>query len=126
MINPNYVTTVTGRLVYDPDFKTTDKGTSICRITIAVDTPKAETEFVPCEIWRQTADFVSSYFTKGKWISVVGTFKTDKYKGKDGQQKQRQVLVVENAGFCGAKDDMPARNDDGTLDIKVEEEELPF
>lgn len=127
MINPNYVESITGRLARDPDFRTTDKGTSVCRFTIAVDLNKGKTKFRDCTAFFGTADFVAKYFRKGKWISVVGSPEIDEYTGKDGQSKNKDTLIVDGAGFCSNKDDSPAvRNEDGTLDIEVSEEELPF
>lgn len=130
MINPNYFTSVTGRLTRNPDYGQTDNGTAVCRFCVAVDMGKGETEFVDCKAFRMTADFVERYFTQGKWISVVGSNKTEKYTGKDGQQKERKTLIVDNVAFCGARDEQPAvtkvRNEDGTLDITIDEEDLPF
>ena len=127
MINPNYVESITGRLVRDPDYRTTDRGTSVCHFTIAVDLNKGKTKFRDCTAFYGTAEFVGKYFSKGKWISVVGSPDIDEFTGKDGKARSKDYLVVEGAGFCGSKADAPAvRNEDGTLDIEVSEEELPF
>ena len=65
-----------GRLVYDPELKTTPNGVNVCSFRIAVDrsfTRKGEerkADFIDVTAWRQTAEFVSKYFQKGSMISV--------------------------------------------------------
>ena len=65
-----------GRLTADPELRTTNSGLNYCRFTVAVDRySKGEdkkTDFINCVAWRQTAEFVERYFSKGKMIAVQG------------------------------------------------------
>lgn len=119
---------LTGRLSRDPDYRVNDNGLAVCRFTVAADNGKGKTEFVDCKAFRQKADFVNSYFTKGKWIAVNGYVDVEEWNGKDGKDKKKSYVIVDNVEFIGSKsDNTPAvvRNEDGTIDIATEEE-LPF
>lgn len=130
-MNANNVIAITGRLTHNPDYRQTDNGTAICRFSVAVDSGKDSVIFVDCKAWRGTADFVERYFTKGKWITVCGSLEKEEWDGKDGTRKSRFIINVENVAFCGAREEQPQtvnvpRNEDGTIDIEVDEEDLPF
>ena len=104
-----------GRLTADPDLRQTQTGISCCRFNIAVDrkfankeTGEREADFISCQAWRNTADFVSRYFTKGKMIIVEGSLRTSTYQDKkypDVKHYATDVFVdnVEFAGDKGAK-----------------------
>ena len=69
-----------GRLTNNPDLKQTPNGVSVTKFTIAVNRrfDREKTDFINCEAWRNTAEFISNYFTKGKEIAVVGELHIDK------------------------------------------------
>jgi len=77
---------LSGRLTADPELRQTQNGISVASFTIAVDrqyTPKdgeRQADFIDIVAWRGTAEFVSKYFTKGKWIEVDGSIQTRKCK----------------------------------------------
>ena len=69
-----------GRLTADPELRETSNGVSYCRFSIAVDRAHKSgedkvTDFLNCVAWRQTAEFISRYFTKGQMIAVVGSLR---------------------------------------------------
>lgn len=74
-----------GRLTSDPELKQTTSGVSTCRFTVAVDgatnqtTNERRTDFITVNAWRQTAEFVARYFTKGRLILVEGNLRTGSY-----------------------------------------------
>lgn len=100
---------LTGRLTQDVELKATPNGVSVCSFTIAVARPhvKDTTDFINCVAWRQTAEFVSRYFHKGKMIGISGVLTSRKFEDKNGNKRTAFEVVVENAEFCG-----DAKNDD--------------
>ena len=61
--------------------------------------------FLDCTAWRQTGAFIAQYFSKGKEIAVDGRLETQKYQDKQGNNRQKIVLTVDKAHFCGKKSD---------------------
>ena len=97
-----------GRLVRDPELRQTASGISSCKITIAVDRNFAKqgeekkTDFIQVQFWRQQAEFVSRYFSKGRMIHVEGVLQNNDYE-KDGVKHYGMVVVADNVTFCGDK-----------------------
>lgn len=98
-----------GRLVYDPELKTTQNGTNVCSFRIAVDRSfvrqgeERKADFIDVTAWRQQADFVCKYFGKGSLIAVDGRLQTESYQAKDGTNRTRIEVVANNVSFAGAK-----------------------
>ena len=92
-----------GRLTANPEIKQTQSGISVCRFNIAVSRPyqkdKQESDFITCQAWRNTADFVSRYFSKGKPIIVEGSLRNNNYTDKSGVNHYRMDVLVENVSF---------------------------
>ena len=63
-----------GRLTNEPELRQTPSGVSVSKFTIAVNRrfDREKTDFINCEAWRNTAEFISKYFTKGKEIAIIG------------------------------------------------------
>lgn len=79
-----------GRLTADPEFRQTQSGIASCKFTIAVDrkftdknTGERQADFISCTAWRQTAEFISRYFSKGNKICVEGALRTGKYQDRN-------------------------------------------
>ena len=101
-------TILQGRLTRDPELRTTNTGLDVCNFTVAwsEDRKDSETElFLDCTAWRQTGVFIAQYFSKGKEIAVDGRLETQKYQDKQGNNRQKVVLTVDKAHFCGKKSD---------------------
>ena len=98
-----------GRLVYDPELKTTQNGTNVCSFRIAVDRSFArqgeerKADFIDVTAWRQTAEFVSKYFQKGSMIAIEGSLQTTSYQDKNGNNRTKVEVVASNVSFCGSK-----------------------
>ena len=97
-----------GRLCADPDFRTTQSGTAICRFRIAVNrrfknqqTGEYDADFIGCTAWRQTAEFVSRYFRKGSMIAVVGSLRNNDYTDQNGVKHYSMDVLAEEVYFCG-------------------------
>lgn len=94
-----------GRLTKNPELKTTQSGLSVCRFTVAVDRPysKEQTDFINCIAWRKTAEFISSYFSKGQRIALAGSIQTGSYTDNDGKTVYTTDVNVNNVEFCESK-----------------------
>ena len=75
--------------------------------TVAVDREfkKDETDFLNVVAWRQTADFITRYFRKGKMIAIVGSIQTRQYEDKNGNKRTATEIIAEKASFCGDKNE---------------------
>lgn len=105
MIN---VVVLMGRLTADPELRTTANGTNYSRFSVAVERPfkngdEKITDFVNCVAWRQTAEFVSRYFTKGQMIALEGSIQMGSYTNKDGAKVYTTDILVNSVSFTGSK-----------------------
>lgn len=102
---------IMGRLVADPELRTTGSGVSVTSFAVAVDRRFAnkdeekQADFIDVVAWRQTADFVCKYFRKGSMIAVQGNIQTRLYEDKDGNKRKAVEIVADNVSFCGSKSD---------------------
>lgn len=103
------VVALMGRLVYDPELKTTQNGTNVCSFRIAVDRSftrqgeERKADFIDVTAWRQTAEFVSKYFQKGSMIAVEGSLQTTSYQDKNGNNRTATEVLASQVSFCGGK-----------------------
>lgn len=92
-----------GRLVSDPELRQTPNGVSVCAFRIAVDRnysgKEKQADFIDIVAWRQSAEFVSKYFAKGKMIIVEGSIQTRKYEDKNGNKRTAVEVVADNVQF---------------------------
>ena len=102
MVNINHVTLV-GRLVRDVELRKTNSNTSVCSFTVAVDRrfksqqPGAQdADFISCIAWRQSAEFLSKYGSKGAIVSVEGRIQTRNYDNASGQKVYVTEVVAES------------------------------
>jgi len=98
-----------GRLTADPELKQTQNGIAMGRVSVAVDrgyTKQGEekkTDFFDVTFWRQQAEFVCRYFSKGRAIHIEGKLQNDNYTDQNGQKHYRTSIVADNVTFCGDK-----------------------
>lgn len=100
-----------GRLTADPELRQTQSGITSCKFTVAVNRKfknangETESDFVSCQAWRQTAEFIARYFSKGKMIAVEGSLRTGKYQDKNHSDVTHYTtdVFVEGVEFCGDK-----------------------
>lgn len=106
-----------GRLVRDPELRTTQSGISMCRFSVAVDRRFAkqgeerQADFFDVTVWRQTAEFVCKYFSKGKLIHIEGVLQNNNYTDKDGVKHYTNIVIGEQVSFCGDKSGTPGESD---------------
>ncbi len=101
---------IMGRLCADPELKRTQSGVACCRFRVAVNrrfankqTGKREADFISCEAWRQTAEFVSKYFFKGQMIAVEGSLRNNDWTDQNGVKHYSMNVNVEAVYFCERK-----------------------
>ena len=103
---------IMGRLTRDPELRKTNSGTSVASFTVAVDRDfsgkdgsEKETDFIDCVAWRNTADFVSKYFTKGRMIVVSGRLQLRDWTDKEGNKRRSAEIVADSCYFGDSKKD---------------------
>lgn len=100
-----------GRLVADPELKTTATGVSVTSFRIAVDRnyvkqgEERKADFFDIVCWRGTAEFVCRYFGKGSLIAVEGQLQSRTYQAKDGSNRYVVEVVADNVSFTGERRD---------------------
>lgn len=103
---------IMGRLTKDPELRTTQSGTPVTSFTLAVDrdfksrdSGEKSVDFIDCVAWKQTAEFVSKYFAKGRMAVVEGRMQIREWKDKDGNNRRTAEVVAENVYFGDSKKD---------------------
>ena len=108
---------IMGRLTRDPELRRTGSGIAVASFTLAVDRDfgknengERETDFIDCVAWRQTGEFVSKYFTKGRMAVVAGRLQIRSWNDKDGNKRRTAEVVAENVYFGDSKRDNDGGN----------------
>ncbi len=103
---------IMGRLTRDPELRRTGSGIAVASFTVAVDRDfgnrdngERETDFIDCVAWRQTGEFVSKYFTKGRMAVVSGRLQIRNWTDKDGNKRRSAEVVADNVYFGDSKRD---------------------
>ena len=104
--------TIMGRLTRDPELRRTQAGVSVCTFSVAVDrdfqsreSQERQVDFIDVVAWRQTAEFVSKYFAKGRMIVVDGSLQSRKWQDKNGQNRTNWEVIANNIYFGDSKRD---------------------
>ena len=104
--------TIMGRLVRDPELRRTGSGVAVASFRIAVDRDfvskdggERKADFIDCVAWRQTGEFISKYFAKGRMIVVDGRLEMRDWTDKEGNKRTSAEVVVANAYFGDSKRD---------------------
>lgn len=134
-------TVIMGRLTRDPEIRYTQSGTAVAYFTLAVDRDykaegaERETDFIDCVAWRNTAEFVSRNFTKGRMVVVSGRLQVRKWSDNDGNTRRSTEVVAENVYFGDSKPAAAAvggqaftesRPPQDFSEIPDDDEDLPF
>lgn len=131
---------LTGRLTADPELKTTTSGISVISFSIAVDRAyksgdNKQTDFINIVAWRNTAEFISKYFTKGSAIGIEGSIQTRKYEDKNGNSRVAVEVVANQVHFIerkrnGAQEDTDIDDKPNLAEMNTTyyngDEDLPF
>lgn len=138
-----------GRLTRDPELRHTQSGTAVASFSIAVDrdfkdkqTGEKATDFIDVVAWRNTAEFVSRFFSKGRMAVVVGSLQMRDWTDKDGNKRRSAEVIADSVYFADSRKDggaAPAQQyqgsgyapqtdtaNSGYGDMPDEDGELPF
>lgn len=103
---------IMGRLTRDPELRHTASGVAVASFTLAVDrdfgnreTGEKETDFIDVVAWRQTGEFVSKYFSKGRMAVVSGRLQIRSWTDKEGGKRRSAEVVADNVYFGDSKRD---------------------
>ena len=102
------IVAIQGRLSTDPEQRTTQNGTPVTSFSLAVQRNvkggdgEYGTDWIDCEAWKGTAEFICKYFQKGQLMAVNGTLQTRSYE-KDGVKRKTTQVVVQSAYFCESR-----------------------
>ena len=100
---------IMGRLTRDPELRRTGSGVAVTSFTLAVDRDfsgkdgEKETDFIDCVAWRQTGEFVSKYFAKGRMACVQGSLQIRNWTDKDGNKRKSAEVIASNVYFADSK-----------------------
>lgn len=106
-----------GRICADPELeKTTTSDIPFTRFTVAVNrrhgkNGEAQTDFIRCTAWRQTAEFICNYFRKGSSICIVGQLQIRQWKDNEGNSRESAEIAVDEALFVDSKSDAQSASD---------------
>ena len=128
-----------GRLVRDPEVRTTQNGDMVTQITLAVDRPMAKdkTDFITCIFWKKAAEIIGNTMYKGRQLGVGGHLTIRSYEGNDGQKRWVTEVVCDKFDYCGPKPtqlrEAPASETPATSsadqfghDVPNPDDEIPF
>ena len=103
---------IMGRLTRDPELRRTGSGVAVTSFTVAVDRDfgnrengERETDFIDCVAWRQTGEFVSKYFAKGRMAVVSGRLQIRNWTDKEGNKRRTAEVIADNVYFGDSKRD---------------------
>lgn len=116
-----------GRLVREPEIRTTQAGTKVARFSLAVDRrfTKDKADFIDCSAWRKTAEFVEKFFRKGQRVAVHGSIQTHTWEDGDGNKRKGVEVVAENVEFADSKRIGDAPGDYAAESMREGFDELP-
>lgn len=132
---------IAGRLTNDPEIRRTTTGTPVTSFTIACDrdfkdkSGSKETDFIDVTAWRNTAEFVGKYFSKGKMAIVEGRLQLRDWVDKDGNKRRNAEVLAENVYFGDNKREGTQSDNLADLEKRIEstdfstvedDSELPF
>ena len=132
-----------GRLVADPELRHTQQGTAVASFRMAVDRDfkskdpgASNTDFINIVAWRNTAEFLSRYFTKGRMALVEGRLQMRDYTDKGGNKRTVAEVVASNVYFGDSKRynesgsnasyDVAPDGPPNFDELEDDDEELPF
>lgn len=124
-----------GRLTADVELKQTQNGIAVATFTLAVNRrvvqgKPQETDFISCQAWRQTAEFISKFFKKGSSLCITGSIQVRSWNDNNNQKRYATEVVVDEAMFVDSKNDNTAYVPDAYATPNFEEvkmdDDLPF
>lgn len=127
-------TTLMGRLTKDVELRYAGaSNTAVCNFTLAVNRRfkkdgQPDADFINCQAWGKTAEFISKYFTKGRQIAIVGRIQTRSWDDNEGKKHYATEVVAEEVCFADSKKSEGTQEEQpqGTFEIVDNDDDLPF
>lgn len=135
---------IMGRFARDPELRRTGSGTAVTSFPLACDrdfksqSGEKETDFIEVVAWKNTAEFVSKYFSKGRMAVVEGRLQIRDWTDKAGNKRTTAEVVADNVYFADSKrsesndnqkenfNALSGRLSDDFVPISEEDGEIPF
>lgn len=126
---------IMGRLTKDPELRRTGAGVAVASFTVAVDRDfggkdgsEKETDFIDCVAWRQTGEFVSRHFAKGRMAVVSGRLQIRQWLDKEGNKRRTAEVIADNVYFGDSKKEecSTQQPENGWNTVGDTGEKLPF
>ena len=124
---------IMGRITRDLELRHTQSGTAVCQFCVAVTRSfkdangEYQSDFIDCVAWRNSAEFITKYFSKGAMIALDGELQTRNYTDKDGNKRKATELLVSSAAFTGEKREAAAKPAPTEDDYSaISDDDLPF
>ena len=133
--------TAAGRLTKNPELRRTQNGVAVASFTIACDrdikdaSGNKQTDFIDCVAWRNTAEFVDKYFTRGRMVIVSGRLQMREWTDKSGAKRKNAEILAENVYFADSKRAVENTEKNETKEaaqtvdfdqVEIDNDELPF
>jgi single-strand DNA-binding protein len=113
---------VLGHLGAAPELKTTKSGHAVCTLSVATnrrpnpdDKDNAQTTWHRVTLWRERAEFAHRYLTKGDAVAIEGRIEHERWTDKDGNEKQRSIIVGHRLTLLGHGQQAKAAHPTGDL-----------
>lgn len=124
---------IMGRITRDLELRYTQSGTAVCPFCVAVTRSfkdangEYQSDFIDCVAWRNSAEFITKYFSKGAMIALDGELQTRNYTDKDGNKRKATELLVSSSAFTGEKREAAAKPTPTEDDYSaISDDDLPF
>lgn len=124
---------IMGRITRDLELRHTQSGTAVCQFCVAVTRSfkdangEYQSDFIDCVAWRNSAEFITKYFSKGALIALDGELQTRNYTDKDGNKRKATELLVSSAAFTGEKRETAEKPTPKEDDYSaISDDDLPF
>lgn len=124
---------IMGRITRDLELRHTQSGTAVCQFCVAVTRSfkdangEYQSDYIDCVAWRNSAEFITKYFSKGGLIALDGELQTRNYTDKDGNKRKATEVLVSSAAFTGEKREAAAKPTPTEDDYSaISDDDLPF
>lgn len=119
-----------GRLTADVELKQTPSGVSVCSFTLAINRKfsangQQQTDFIQCQAWRQTAEFIARYFKKGSALCIGGSIQVRSWTDSNNQKRYATEVVADEAMFVDGKNDSQGAEAPNYEEMNADDD-LPF
>ena len=120
-----------GRLTADVELKQTPSGVSVCSFTLAINRKfskeggQQQTDFIQCQAWRNTAEFIARYFKKGSALCISGSIQVRSWTDNNNQKRYATEVVADEAMFVDGKNDSQSAEAPDYEEMNADDD-LPF